>query len=1039
MFKLIVTTSLRNRLFVLAAAAVLAGYGLLVLPSISVDVLPDINRPTVNVLTEAEGLAPQEVEQLVTFPIETSMNGMPGVIRVRSVSGVGLSIVYVEFDWGVDVYRARQFVSERLALIREQLPPAVNPQMGPVTSIMGEIMLIAMTSDGRASPMEVREIADFVVRPQLLAIPGVAQVIPIGGEIRQYRVTPNIATMQALGITHVQIEQAVAKFGTNSGGGFVDQHGREYLIRNVGLTKQIEDLGNTVVATQDKQPILLMQVAKVDFAARTKRGDAGYNGKPAVIVSVMKQPAADTVALTRNIETALADLQRTMRSGISLTSVQFRQATFIETSIHNVQRVLVEAAIVVAVVLFIFLMNGRAAFVSLTAIPLSILVTALVFRAFGFTINTMTLGGLAIAIGELVDDAVVDVENVLRRLRENAASAAPRPVLEVIAQASQEVRSGIVYATMIVVLVFVPLFALPGIEGRLFTPLGIAYVVSILASLLTSVTVTPVLSYYLLSGRAHSGDRESAVVRGLKQAYRRLLCWAFERRGLVLGSVAAAVVMAFYAASLMPRSFLPPFNEGTLVLSLQYNPGISLAESHRLGLLAEQLIARVPEVKSVGRRTGRAELDEHAEGVHYSEIDVDLVRSKRDKADVHASIREVLSGLPASVAIGQPISHRLDHLQSGIRAQIVLKIYGQDIEILRRLAETSRQRLSTIPGLVDLQVEKQVLIPQVRVQVDHARAALHGLTPAAITQALDTLSNGRKVSQIVDGNRRFDVVMRLSEQNRSTTGLQDLLIPTGLEFVPLSALAEIVETDGPNQIQREGTQRRIVVYGNGDGRRDIADIAADIQRVVSHLDFPQSYTTNLEGAFQAQQEAFWRIAILSLASFAMIFIVLYSRYRSVALTLIIMGGIPLALIGSVAGLKIAGQPLSVASMIGFITLAGISARNGILKISHYINLAIYEGERFGTGLILRGSMERLSPVLMTALCAGLALTPLLIGADEPGREILHPVAVTIFGGLLSTTILDALVTPILFLILARKPLHRLLAERAAALTPAEAY
>ncbi|TFV38893.1 efflux RND transporter permease subunit [Bradyrhizobium frederickii] len=1039
MFKLIVTASLRNRLFVLTTAAVLVGYGLFVLPGIAVDVLPDINRPTVNILTEAEGLAPQEVEQLVTFPIEMSMNGMPGVIRVRSVSGAGLSIVYVEFDWGADVYRARQFVSERLALIREQLPSAVNPQMGPVTSIMGEIMLIALTSDGRASAMDVREIADFVVRPQLIAIPGVAQVIPIGGEVRQYRVTPNIATMQSLSVTHDQVEQAVAKFGTNSGGGFVDQHGREYLIRNVGLTKQIEDLGNTVVATQDKHPILLKQVAKVDFAPRTKRGDAGYNGKPAVIVSVMKQPAADTVALTRNIETTLADLQRTMRSGISVTNVQFRQATFIETSIHNVQRVLVEAAIVVAVVLFIFLMNGRAAFISLTAIPLSILVTALVFRAFGLTINTMTLGGLAIAIGELVDDAVVDVENILRRLRENAASIAPRPVLEVIAEASQEVRSGIVYATMIIGLVFVPLFALPGIEGRLFTPLGIAYVVSILASLLTSVTVTPVLSYYLLSGRTHSGESESAVVRRLKQAYQRLLGWAFERRRLVLGWVAAAVVIAFYAASLMPRSFLPPFNEGTLVLSLQYNPGISLAESHRLGLLAEQLIAKVPEVKSVGRRTGRAELDEHAEGVHYSEVDVDVVRSKRDKVDVYADIREALSGLPASVAIGQPISHRLDHLQSGIRAQIVLKIYGQDIEMLRRLAETSRQRLSTIPGLVDLQVEKQVLIPQVRVQVDHARAALHGLTPAAITQALDTLSNGRKVSQIVDGNRRFDVVMRLSEQDRSTTGLQNLLLPAGIEFVPLSALAEVVETDGPNQIQREGTQRRIVVYGNGDGRRDIADIAADIQRAVSQLDFPQGYTTKLEGAFQAQQEASWRIGILSLASLTMIFIVLYSRYRSVVLALIIMGGIPLALIGSVAGLKIAGQPLSVASMIGFITLAGISARNGILKISHYINLAVHEGERFGTGLILRGSMERLSPVLMTALCAGLALTPLLIGADEPGREILHPVAVTIFGGLLSTTTLDALVTPILFLMLGKKPLDRLVAERAATLTPAEAY
>ncbi len=1039
MFKLIVQTSLRNRLFVLTAAAVLVAYGLFVLPRISIDVFPDINRPTVNILTEAEGLAPQEVEQLVTFPIETSMNGMPGVIRVRSVSGVGLSVVYVEFDWGVDVYRARQFVSERLALIREQLPASVNPQMGPVTSIMGEIMLIALTTDGKASAMDVREIADFVVRPQLLSIPGVAQVIPIGGEVRQYRVTPNLANMQALGITHDQIEQAVTRFGTNSGGGFVDQHGREFLIRNVGLTRKLEDLGNTVVGGRDHQPILLKQVARVDFAPRVKRGDAGYNGKPAVIVSLQKQPAADTVALTHKIETALQELQRTMPAGITVTNVQFRQATFIETSIRNVERVLIEASIVVAVILFIFLVNTRATLVSLTAIPISILVTVLVFSAFGLTINTMTLGGLAIAIGELVDDAVVDVENILRRLRENRALPNPLAVLDVIAQASQEVRSGIVYATMITVLVFVPLFALPGIEGRLFTPLGVAYIVSILASLLTSVTVTPVLSYYLLSGKGHSGEREGLVVRTLKEGNRRLLAWAFDRRGLVLGVVGIAVLVAGYAAVMLPRSFLPPFNEGTLVLSLQYNPGISLAESHRLGLLAEQLLAKVSEVKSVGRRTGRAELDEHAEGVHFSEIDVDLKPSKRQKTEVYADIRDKLSALPASVAIGQPISHRLDHLQSGVRAQIVLKIYGQDLDTLRQLAETTRQRLSSIPGLVDLQVEKQVLIPQVRIEVDYERAALHGLTPAAVTQALDALSNGRRVSQIVDGNRRFDVVMRLSDQDRSTSGLRDLLIPTSSGFIPLKEVAEVIETDGPNQIQREGTQRRIVVYGNGDGRRDMAQIASDIRHALTEISFPQGYTTSLEGTFQAQEDAAWRIGVLSMVSLTIIFIVLYSRYHSVALASIIMGGIPLALIGSVIALNIAGEPLSVASMVGFITLAGISARNGILKISHYINLALHEGEQFGRRLIVRGSLERLSPVLMTALCAGLALTPLLLGADEPGREILHPVAVTIFGGLLSATALDIVVTPILFLLFGRKPLNRLLTEHAATSRLAEAF
>ena len=1039
MFKLIVTYSLRNRLFVLAAAAILVGYGLFTLPRIPIDVFPDLNRPTVTILTEAEGLAPQEVEQLVTFPIETAMNGMPGVVRVRSVSGIGLSVVYVEFDWNVDVYRARQLVSERLALIREQLPRTVSPQMGPVSSIMGEVMLIAMTSDGRASPMEVREVADFVVRLQLLALPGVAQVIPIGGEVRQYRVTPNVATMQALNITSDQIEQAVSRFGTNTGGGYVDQHGREYLIRNVGLTRRLEDLGNTVVVVRNDQPIFLKQVASVDFAARAKRGEAGYNGKPAVIISIQKQPTADTVSLTRKIEAALQDIQRVLPAGITATNVQFRQATFIETSIQNVTRVLLEAAVVVALVLFVFLMKVRATIVSLTAIPLSVLVTVLVFSLFGLTINTMTLGGLAIAIGELVDDAVVDVENILRRLKENHALAQPRPALEVIASASQEVRSGIVYATLIIVLVFVPLFALPGIEGRLFAPLGIAYIVSILASLLTSITVTPVLSYYLLSGQVQEHQGDNFVVRRLKQANRALLNWAFDHRWLVVGTVTVAILVSGYAATLLPRTFLPPFNEGTLVLSLQYNPGISLAESHRLGFLAEGLVAQVPEVKSVGRRTGRAELDEHAEGVNSSEIDVDLVRSKRSKAEIYADIRQRLSMLPVSVTIGQPISHRLDHLQSGVRAQVVLKIFGEDLEALRRLAETARQRLAAVPGLVDLQVEKQVLIPQLRIQVDYGRASLYGLTPAAVTQALDALSNGRRVSQIVDGNRRFDVVMRLSDQDRSTTGLRDLLIASPVGYIPLGLFAEVTETDGPNQIQREGTERRIVVYGNGDGQRDMAAIAADIRRILTDVRLPQGYRTSLEGTFQAQEEAAWRIGALSLVSLSIIFVVLYTRYRSSILALIIMGGIPLALVGSVIALSVAQQPLSVASMVGFITLAGISARNGILKISHYINLALFEGERFGRALVIRGSLERLTPVLMTALSAGLALTPLLLGADEAGREILHPVAVTIFGGLLSATLLDTVLTPILFLTFGRQPLERLIGSRAEAHAAAEAF
>lgn len=1041
MFNFLVSNSLKNRLFVIAAALVLVAYGSWILPRVPVDVFPDLNRPTVTLMTEAEGLAPQEVEQLVTYPLETAMNGMPGVTRVRSVSGVGLSIVYVEFDWSTDIYRSRQLVAERLALVGEQLPTGVTPQMGPVTSIMGEIMLVAVTSD-TVSPMEVREIADFIIRPQLLTIAGVAQVIPIGGEVRQYRIVPNIAALQALDVTHEQIEVAVTRFGTNTGGGFVDQHGREYLIRNVGMTRRLEDLRNTVVVHKQGQPVFLHQVAQVDFAPRVKRGDAGFQGKPAVIVSIQKQPGADTVDLTGKIEAALAEIQKTLPQGVSATNLQFRQATFIETSVDNVKRVLLEAAAVVAVILILFLMNVRATVISLTAIPISILVTVLVFNAFGLTINTMTLGGLAIAIGELVDDAVVDVENILRRLKENRELPEPRPVLEVIAAASQEVRSGIVYATMIIILVFIPLFALSGIEGRLFAPLGVAYIVSILASLVTSITVTPVLAYYLLSGRVKGHEHDSFVVRHLKRGNAALLRWAFGHRGILFTTVLLGVGLAAYGATLLPRAFLPPFNEGTLTISLAYNPGIALAESHRLGLVAENLIKDVPEVISVGRRTGRAELDEHAEGVHSSEIDVDLKRSERSKEEVMGDIRARLAILPATLNVGQPISHRLDHMLSGVRAEIALKIYGEDVDTLRTLAEGLRERLSGVEGLVDLQVEKQVRIPQLRIDVDYEKAALYGLTPATVTQGLETMSNGRTASQIVEGNRRFDVVMRLSDQDRSTTGLGDLLIATPTGHVPLRMIATVEETDGPNQVLRENGQRRIAVLGNTDGRRDMAAIIADIRRITAETQWPQGYVTRLEGTFQAQEEATLRIGALSLLSLAMVFVVLYSRYQSPALALIIMGNIPLALIGSVIALNIAGQPLSVASMIGFITLAGISARNGILKVSHYINLALYEGEQFGKDLVIRGSLERLTPVLMTALSAGLALIPLLIGADEPGREILHPVAVTIFGGLISATLIDTFLTPVLFLNFGKKPLERIQASRegrAGALTPAEAF
>jgi HME family heavy-metal exporter len=1029
MFNFLVTASLRNRLLVLFAAALLVGYGLMMLPRVPVDVFPDLTKPIVTVQTEAEGMAPQEVEFLVTRHIEAAMNGLPGVGRVRSVSGIGLSIVYVEFDWGTEIYRNRQLVTEKIGGIRDRLPPNASPSLGGINSIMGEIMLVALTGP-QLTPMELREIADFTIRPQLLSIPGVAQVIPIGGEVRQFQVAPNPVALKTLSVSPETLEAAVRRFGMNSGGGFVDQHGSEFLIRNIGDAASLEQLRNIAVATHNGRAVLLQELAEVSFAPRMKRGEAGYNGAPAIIMSVQKMPTADTLPLTKAVEGELAALQKTLPGGVTATNVQFRQATFIERSVENVKTVLLEAAAVVAIVLIVFLMNWRATLISLSAIPISILITVLVFSFFGLTINTMTLGGLAIAIGELVDDAVVDVENILRRLKGNSERTHPQPVLEVIAAASREVRSGIVYATFIIVLVFVPLFALTGIEGRLFTPLGIAYIVSILASLLTAITVTPVLSYYLLRNSRVTTHADSAVVRVLKGGNRGLLQWVFNHPRLVLLPVVACIGLAVAAAALLPRAFLPPFNEGTLLVGIQYNPGISLAESHRLGFAAERLVMMVPEVKSVGRRTGRAELDSHAEGVHASELDIDLERSHRSKEVVFEEIRQILSVLPASVALGQPISHRIDHMLSGVRAALAIKIFGADLDVLRTLADQIENRLRGVSGLVDLNIEKQTLIPQIRVRASAENAALYGMSPAQVMTAVEALSNGRTVSQISDGERRFDVVIRLADADRSTRALRDMLIPTPTGYVPLHYVASIDETVGPNQILRENGQRRILLFGNGDGVRDMAAIVADVRRVIDAMSLPAGYVVRLDGTFQAQEQATRTIGLLSLVSLALIFLVLYSRYQSAILSSIILMNIPLALIGSVGALWIAGQPLSVASMIGFITLAGITARNGILKISHYINLAVHEGETFGRDLVIRGSLERLTPVLMTALAAGLALIPLLVGADQPGREILHPVAVTIFGGLIIATLIDTVLTPLLFLRFGRKPLEALVAQHA---------
>lgn len=1029
MFDRIVSFALRNRLMVLAFAALLLVYGTLTAMRTPVDVFPSLDKPVVTVLTEAGGMAPEEVEQTITFPIETSLNGMSGVTRVRSTSGVGLSIVYAEFDWGTDIYRNRQMVAERLALVREELPESISPVMGPVTSIMGEITLIAfpIAQGAQANAMQVREYVDYVVRPRLLSVNGVAQVIPIGGDVRTLRVEPDTARMAQAGVSLTQVETALKGFASNAGGGFIDLNSREYLIRHIGRTLQIEDLQRVPVDFRNGNPVYLSQIASVRYAPANKRGDGSYRGEPAVITSVQKQPGADTVKVMRGVDEALQELARSLPSGVGKPSVLFRQSDFIEASTGNVAEALRDGAIIVAIVLFAFLLSARTTFISLLAIPLSLVVAALVFHWLNLSINVMTMGGLAIAIGELVDDAVVDIENIQRRLRLNRESGHPLPVLQVVRQASLEVRSGIVYATAIVVLVFVPLFALPGIEGRLFAPLGVAYIVSILASLLVSITVTPALASYLLPKMKRLGHGDGPLVRWLKRQDERLLDWSFPRARKLLAVAALAVVLAAASVPFLARAFLPPFNEGSLVLGMLLTPGTSLEEANRIGKAAEELILQVPEVTQVGRRTGRAELDEHAEGVHSSEIEVDLKPSSRDREDVLADLRKKLSVLPAQTAIGAPIAHRLDHLLSGVRAQIAVKIFGDDLDTLRGLGEQMRSRLEGIPGLVDLTVEKQVLIPQITVRINQQRAAQAGLAPGEAVRLLQALTDGAHGADIVDGARRYELVVRLPDDARGPEDLMRTLIDTPSGRIPVASIAEVTETDGPNQIGRENGRRRIVVYANTDGS-DMARIIADVRAAIDATAVPTGNFVTLEGQFQAQEQATRLIAGLATVSLALIFLLLYSRYRSVVLTSIIMANIPLALIGSVVAMWIAGVELSVASMVGFITLAGIATRNGILKVSHYVNLCKFEGETFGKAMIVRGSLERLTPVLMTAMTAALALTPLLLAADAPGKELLHPVAVVIFGGLVSSTLLDTLLTPMMYWLFGEAPTRRLLED-----------
>ena len=1025
MFTWLLDFSLKNRMMVILLSAISMVYGAYTLSKMPVDVFPDLNKPTVTIMTEAGGMASEEVEQLITFPLETAMNGLPGVEAIRSVSSAGLSFIYVTFDWSVDIYRARQMVSERLSSMDGAIPDGIVSRMGPISSIMGEIMQIAIPIDeSKISSMQVREYADWVLRPRLMAIPGVAQVIPIGGQVRQFQVQPNTRRMAELGLSILQIEDALRGYSANTSGGFLESNNREYLIRHIGRTSSLEDLKNIAVSNRNGQTILLRQVADITFAPAVKRGDAGYEGGPAVILGVQKQPSADTVALTKKIESAIAELKQGLPTGMEAPKVTFRQASFIDASISTLEGKLIGASIFVAVVLYFFLGTIRPVLISLTAIPVSILLTALVFKYFGLSINTMTLGGLAIAIGGLVDDAVVDVENVIRRLRANLdkASLDQLSPLAIVRAASLEVRTGIIYATAIIVLVFIPLFALPGIEGRLFVPLGIAFIVSTLASLLVSVTITPVLCFYLLPSMQSLRDHDTKIVTWLKSHYEFQLSRLLAAPKKPLMYAFASVIVAAASVPFMASSFLPPFNEGTLLIGLRLNPGVSLSESAGLASQAEKLVRQVPEVTYVGRRSGRAELDEHAEGVHVSELDVGLKPAgdlDRSMSEIQADIRSRLVNLPAAIAIGQPISHRIDHMLSGVRSQIAIKIFGDDLDVLRSQADLLRSKLAGIEGLVDLEIEKQVLAPQIKVRIDYDKAAQYGVSTSQIMATLQGMVEGERLSQIIEGNRRFALVIKLPDSARNLEGLADILIDTPNGKIPLSKIASIEDGDGPNQISRDGGKRRIVLSANAS-KRALSDIVADIRTVISNQTLPEGYFITLDGQFAAQEEASKVIGLLSIGSFLLMFAVLNNRYKSIRLSLMIMSNIPLAMVGAVIGLWISGQPLSIAALIGFITLAGISVRNGILKISHYLNLMQSEGESFSLAMIIRGSIERLSPVLMTALVTAFALAPLLFEAERPGTEILHPVAVVIFSGLLSSTLLDTFLTPAMFWLYGKK-------------------
>lgn len=1012
--------SLTHRVVVLALAAAMLVWGGLTATRMSVDVFPDLTAPMVTVITEGHGMAPEELEARVTFPIEAALNGSPGVRRLRSTTGVGISVVYVEFDWGTDVFRARQVVSEKLQLVRAALPGEVEvPVLAPISSIMGEVLFLAVTADG-PTPAEARTFADFALRRRLLSVAGVSQVVVMGGERRQFEVALRPERLAAHELTVDDAIRALRDGNVNVSAGFINEGAQEFLVHGIGRTRTPAEIGETLVAMRGGEPVLIRHLGDVREGVALRRGEGSYGAKPAVIVGIQKQPGANTLELTARLDQELSLMDRNLPTGLTIRRDIFRQADFIETAIANVRAALRDGVLLVLLIVSVFLASGRASVITLVAIPLSLVTAVFALSFFGATLNTMTLGGMAIAVGELVDDAVIDVENVIRRLRLNVQKREDEreASLTVVLAASQEIRSSIVFATLIVGLVFLPLFFLDGVEGRLLAPLGIAYVTSLVASLLVAVTVTPVLCSLLLpKADVVTKAHEPRLTAALKRLYTPMLDAMLMRWRLVATVSLALLVAAVAALALSGRAFLPEFREGTLTIAAVTLPGTSLPESDAMGRRVEALLLRHPEVVAVARRTGRAEMDEHAQGVNSAELDVTLRETDRSREALLEALRRDFAALPGmNVTIGQPIGHRIDHMLSGTRASIAVKVFGDDLAELRRLGAQVEAVMRTVPGAVDVAREQQADIPFARIHFDRPAIARYGMTVAEVARALEVATGSLTASQVVDGQAVFDLVVRTEgAQVDRVDALPALRVtsPTGAQ-VPLEALARIERDRGPSEVGRENGQRRIVVSGNVAGR-DVGSVVRDLQAAIDRgVTLPAGYSVAYGGQFESAEAASRALALLSLACLVGMFLLLHSAFGSVRDAVLVMANLPLALIGGAVGVYLQGGVLSIASIVGFITLFGIATRNGIMLVSHIRHLVLDEGVSALEDAVRRGATERLVPILMTALAAGLGLIPLALSAGDAGSELQAPMAVVILFGLMSSTALNMFVVPALY-------------------------